>query len=153
MTFNKGRACDAVIRVLEARYGEPREGVPSPEQDRHAAPIELTFRIGKRLFAFQHTGIEPVAGHVQLQAGAKRLCQPIKAMLAGKLPPTEIFELRIPVKALQGLQTKDFQHVQRSLAGRVEATAPTRPLVPYSQYIVPIYHVQASGMPFEVSLH
>jgi hypothetical protein len=121
MMFNEGKACDAVIRVLEAREGQTREDLRSPEQDGHAAPIELTCRIGNRLFAFEHTGIEPFPGHVQLQAEAKRHFHPIEAMLAGKLPPTETFELRIPVRATQGLRTKDLQRVQGSLAAWVEA--------------------------------
>ncbi len=153
MTFNEGKACDAVIRVLEAREGQTREDLRSPEQDGHAAPIELTCRIGDRLFAFEHTGIEPFPGHVQLQAEAKRHFHPIEAMLAGKLPPTETFELRIPVKATQGLRTKDLQRVQGSLAAWVEATAPTLPLAPYGRYVVPIQSVQPPGVPFEVSLH
>jgi hypothetical protein len=63
-------------------------------------------------------------------------------MLAGKLPPTETFELGIPVKAMQGLRTKDLQRVQWSLAAWVEATAPTLPLAPYGRYVVPIQSVQ-----------
>jgi hypothetical protein len=153
MGFNEGKACDAVIRVLEARDGQTREGLRSPEQDGHAAPIELTCCIGKRLFAFEHTGIEPFPGHVQLQAEAKRHFRPIEAMLAGKLPPTETFELMIPVKAMQGLRMNDLQRVQRSLAAWVEATAPTLPLALYGRYVVPIQSVQPPGVPFHVSLH
>jgi hypothetical protein len=82
---NEGKACDAVIRVLEVREGQMRKDLRSPEQDRHAAPIELTCRIGDRLFAFEHTIIEPFSGHVQLQAEAERHFRPIEAMLAGKL--------------------------------------------------------------------
>ena len=70
MAFHEGKACDAVIRVLEAREGESRRDVRSPEKDGNPAPIELTCRIGDRLFAFEHTGIEPFAGHVKFEAEA-----------------------------------------------------------------------------------
>ena len=34
MAFHEGKACDAVIRVLEAREGQSRRDVRSPEKDR-----------------------------------------------------------------------------------------------------------------------
>ncbi|MFZ1961406.1 MAG: hypothetical protein WAU63_09185 [Methylovirgula sp.] len=73
LIFNEGKACDAVIHVLEAREGEMRQDVRFPERERHTAPIELTCRIGGQLFALEHTGIEPFAGHMQMEAEAERL--------------------------------------------------------------------------------
>jgi hypothetical protein len=60
-TFNEGKVCDAVIRRLEAREGHRRKDLRSPEREGHVAPVELICRIGDRLFAFEHTGIEPFA--------------------------------------------------------------------------------------------
>ena len=77
MAFHEGKACDAVIRVLEAREGQSRRDIRSPEKDGDPAPIELTCRIGDRLFAFEHTGIEPFAGHIKFEAEAKRHFDPI----------------------------------------------------------------------------
>ncbi len=42
MAFHEGKACDAVIRVLEARKGKSRRDVRSREKDGDPAPIELT---------------------------------------------------------------------------------------------------------------
>ena len=89
LSYNEGRACDAVVRVLEAREGRNRDNVRLPEQEHHGAPIELVCNIGDRLFALEHTGIEPFSGHMQMEAEADRLFRPIEAMLAGKLPSND----------------------------------------------------------------
>jgi hypothetical protein len=153
MAFHEGKACDAVIRALEAREGQSRREVRLPEQDGHPAPIELACWIGDHLFAFEHTGIEPFAGHVQLEAEAERHFRPIERMLAGKLPPTDVYELHIPAKATQGLRTRELQRMQTALANWVEATAPTIKAAPYGSYITPIQKVRPQGVPFDVSLH
>ena len=87
MAFHEGKACDAVIRVLEAREGESRRDLRSPEKDGDPAPIELTCRIGDRLFAFEHTGIEPFAGHVKFEAEAQAHLDPIRDHARRQLPP------------------------------------------------------------------
>lgn len=61
--FNEGRAGDAVIRRIEPREGCRRENDGrSPEWEGHAAPVEFACTIGGRLFAFEHTGLEPFPG-------------------------------------------------------------------------------------------
>jgi hypothetical protein len=153
MTFNEGKACDAVIRVLETREGQIREDLRFPEQEGHAAPIELTCRIGNRLFTVEHTGIEPFAGHVQLQAQADKHVRPIHTMLKGKLPPTETFELMIPAKATQGIRKRDLPNVQEALAAWVATTAPTLPIAPYAEHVTSQRNVRPPGVPFDVSLY
>jgi hypothetical protein len=125
----------------------------SPEQEGHAAPVELICRIGDRLFAFEHTGIEPFAGHVQLEAEAETHFRPIERMLAGRLPTSEDYELQIPVKATQGLRSRDLKRIQTALANWIEPIAPTLPPAPLGRYITPIQRVTPPGVPFEVSLH
>jgi hypothetical protein len=101
---------------LESREGKSRQNVRLPEQERHAAPIELACHIGDQLFALEHTGIEPFAGHMQMEAEAERLFRPIEMMLAGKLPPADTFELGIPINALQGMKKKELAQTQIALA-------------------------------------
>ena len=134
MAFHEGKACDAVIRVLEAREGESRRDLRSPEKDGDPAPIELTCRIGERLFAFEHTGIEPFAGHVKFEAEAPRHLDPIRDMLAGKLPPSDVFELHMSAMAMQGKRKREIEQIQIALAAWIEATAPTIKAAPYASY-------------------
>ncbi len=81
--FNEGKACDAVIRHIEAREGQPRGNIRFPEREKHAAPVELICQIGGRLYAFEHSGIEPFEQHTELEAKA----QPIRDRVHGLLPP------------------------------------------------------------------
>jgi hypothetical protein len=62
LRFNEGKACDAILRRLE-----------------------LACEIGDRLFAIEHTGIEPFAGHMQLEAEPGVHFRPIETMVAGHL--------------------------------------------------------------------
>jgi hypothetical protein len=94
--FNEGRACDAVIRYLERRNGKRRSQMRFPEQEHHSAPIEVAFSLSSTLFAMEHTGIEPFAGHTELQATAAVAVGPITQAVEGRLSPTEDFELHVP---------------------------------------------------------
>jgi hypothetical protein len=152
LRYNEGKACDAVIRVLEAREGKSRDNVRLPEKECHAAPIEFACNIGDRLFVLEHTGIEPFPGHMQMEAEADRLFAPIGTLLAGKLPPDDTFELGIPVNALHGLKKKGLAQIQTALIAWVESTAPTVPVAPYARYLRSIQKVQPPGVPFEVRL-
>src|SRR5215472_4138738 len=58
-----------------------------PEKQGHMAPIEVACRIGKRLFAFEHTRIEPFEGQIRLQADAPEHFNPVAERLAGILSP------------------------------------------------------------------
>jgi hypothetical protein len=149
--FNEGKACDAVIRRLEAREGKLREDVRFPERERHSAPVEIVCKIGETQVAFEHTGIEPFAGHVQMQAQAEERLGPIKTMLDGKLPP-DVIELMIPVLATQRISARDLPPIQRALAAWVEEKAPTLPVAPYARYKTTLAKVRPPGVPFPVSL-
>lgn len=75
--FNEGKACDAVIRRIEAREGHTRTELRFPEREHHSAPVELTCRIGHHLFAFEHTSIEPFERLTELEAKAGAHFKPI----------------------------------------------------------------------------
>jgi hypothetical protein len=76
---------------------------------RHAVPIEMTRAIDKMLFAFEHAGIEPFAGHLKLDAEADKHVRPIEELAAGKLPVADTFELHMPAGATQGMLLKDVR--------------------------------------------
>jgi hypothetical protein len=59
------------------------------------APIELTCSIGGQLFAFEHTGIAPFEGQIELETNAH--FQPLRDMFSGKIPQGEYYDLHVPV--------------------------------------------------------
>jgi len=59
-TFHEGKACDAVLRRIEAREMAVRRDVIFPEREHHAGPVELICNIGAQKYAVQHTIIEPI---------------------------------------------------------------------------------------------
>jgi hypothetical protein len=81
--LNEGKACDAVIRRIEARERHTRGNLRFPEREGHSAGVELTGTIGARLSAFEHTGIEPFEGHFELEAKAKVHFKPIQDRQSG----------------------------------------------------------------------
>jgi len=78
--FNEGKVCDAIIRHIEAREGSQRQNLRSPEQEGHAAPVELTCSIDRQLYAFEHSGIEPFEGQIEIEAKAH--FEPLRAALS-----------------------------------------------------------------------
>ena len=148
LNYNEGKACDAIIRRIEAREGRSREDVRFPEKEGHINPIELACRIGDRLFAFEHTGIEPFAGHMQMEAQAAFLFGPIERLLAGKLPPDDTFELLIPVHALREIRGQDLVNTQAALTAWAIVTAPSLPRAPYAKYLPSIRETRPPGVPF-----
>jgi hypothetical protein len=90
---------------------------------------------------------------MQMEGEAERLFRPIEAMLAGKLPPDDTFELGLPIDALQGLKKKGLAHAQTALAAWVEAAAPSVPTAPYGRYLRSSFSkMQPPGVPFAVRL-
>ncbi|MGH6794930.1 MAG: hypothetical protein ACREC0_03835 [Methylocella sp.] len=150
---NEGKCCDAIIRHIEARAGSIRQDLQLPERQGHSAPVELTCTLGDRLFAFEHTRIEPFEGHIRLQAEAPRHFRPVMERLAGVLPQTEDFELMIPAGATAGLHDRDLLRIQTALVNWISEIAPTLPIAPLGRYLTPIQKVTLPEVPFEVSLH
>ncbi len=150
---NEGKACDAVIRRIEDREGSSRHDVSLPEKERHAAPVEIACRIGERLFAFEHTRIEPFDGYIRLQSDAMVLFKPVEESLAGVLPHTESLHLIVPAKATQGLKRGQIEKMQQALGDWIIRMAPTLPLTPYGSYKPRQQSVRVPDVPFDVSLY
>ena len=151
--INEGKACDAVIRRIEAREGCPRSGFSLPERELHQAPVEAACRIGDKLFAFEHTRIEPFDGHIQLRVDALAHFKPIEERLAAILPDAESLHLLVPARATQSLKKRQIEPMQQALGDWIIQTRPTLPLVPYGDYRSPVQRVRAPGVPFAVSLY
>jgi hypothetical protein len=154
-TFNEGKACEAIIQCLEERANLPRACVRWPEQECHPFPVEAAFAIGEKLFAMEHTGIEPFRGHVRMNAEAGRHFDPIIDALNEFLGNTSLFELIIPAKGLQGRKMADVRTIQRVIIDWFKKTALTVPMVPFRNLEGPpsIGPITIPGVPFAVSLY
>jgi hypothetical protein len=150
--FNEGKACDAVLRRIEAREGYLRRDIRFPERELHQAPVELTCVIGDRLFAVEHTGIEPFEQHIELEAKAQAHFQPIQERLRGHLPAGEHFVLQVPATATLKLKPREIRQMQDALVEWVKKTAPTLPVVRLRSFVTPLQYVSLTGVPFEVFL-
>jgi hypothetical protein len=151
--FNEGKACDAVIRYIERREKKQRKEIKRPELDKNVPAnkrVELTFKIGTRLFALEHTGIEPFPGHIKSMVDSDKLFSPIQERLLGKLPNTELFKLCVS----SGVKIRNSQIIiiQEKLANWIEKIAPTLP-ISHSRIATPIAEFRDPAVPFEASLY
>ncbi len=149
---NEGKTCDAVLRHIEAREGGVRRDLIFPEKTHSVGPVELVCTVGARRFAFEHTRIEPFAGHIQLEAEAERHFKPITDRVASQLPAESRFELEVPVGAMLGLNDRAVRPIQDALVRWSLATAPGLPIAFPGRRILPIQKVTPPGVPFAVSL-
>jgi hypothetical protein len=151
--FNEGKACDAVIRYLETHNGGKRQDVRLPDKDGHLDPVELTCLLNGRLFAFEHTGIEPFEGQIQLGEHAAAFFKPIIDKLSNILPHTELYELYVPVDATRGLGSRDISGIQDKIIEWICAVAPMLPFNRTGRLVSPQKNVSVPGIPFPLSLY
>jgi hypothetical protein len=131
LTFNEGRACDAIIKLLEEREGAQRSNVRLHDHDKPGHTVELTFELGPRLYAMEHTGIEPFADFMKMDRESARLFDPIVAAVAHTVPANEVVDLNIPVGALT--TPKNRRAIQHALIQFILESIPTLPLCPYGE--------------------
>jgi hypothetical protein len=145
--------CEAIVRRLERQANAPRSGLRWPEQERHPFPVELAFSIANQLYALEHTGIEPFAGHVQMDAEAERHFVPITNALKDALGTDAVFELVIPANVFRGRKMPEIRRLQEALIAGVKTAAPTLPKRRYADYRGTGGAVSMEGVPFPVLLY
>lgn len=148
--FNEGKACDAVIRWIEESEGGSRGQLSLPEAEGHPAPIELTCMIGNQRFAFEHTGIEPFEGHIELEINAHFV--PLRQLCSGIVPRGEYWELRVPAHAMSHLKKGDQARVISALFDWISKEAPTLPLAPLRLRGQRVIRRADTAVPFDVTL-
>ncbi|MBU6444760.1 MAG: hypothetical protein KGR48_12725 [Alphaproteobacteria bacterium] len=151
--FSEGKACDAVMRVLEAREQGRRENLSSPEEQQHRAPIELMFTLNGQAYAMEHTGIEPFPGHVELTARIIRDLVPIQDMIAQQLKPSEHIYVEVPEAGLRSLKKADVRAFQDCLVRWVVERIPSEPTTKMGRYPTPYEPHVVPGVSFPVWLH
>jgi hypothetical protein len=99
------------------------------------APVELTCWIGGRLFAFEHTGIEPFEGQIKLESEAR--FKPLRDMFSGLIPKGEQYELYVPVRATLDLKKAQARSIILALSDWIRAEAPGLQLSPVGRFGTP----------------
>ncbi len=154
LPLNEGKACDAIIRLIEARDNAQRSNLhlhdAHPDPDRR---VELTFELGAALYAMEHTSIEPFADFMQMNGASSRLFEPIRRRVSPVVPAGEVWEMHIPLGALTGRDNKDLRRIQDALAHHVITTAPQVPIRSYADYIGDLRPVTPPNVPFLVNLY
>ena len=153
MDLYEGKACDAILRQLEGRQGAIRSNLRWPEDEHHAAPVELVCNIGNQLFAVEHTSIEPFGGLIRLNNQAQHLFDPITAAIAAVVPTDEVYELAIPALAMQGKSGREVRRIQEALIAWIKQTAPSLPKRRYVDYGTPSPPINLPNVPFPVQLY
>lgn len=94
---NEGKACDAVVKILEKFTGENRSNIRRPEKDGDGPPVELRIVLGIQEYAIEHTRIEAFEGQIQTGEVFAEVSRLIESSLSGKLPGPECYRLTMPV--------------------------------------------------------
>lgn len=149
--FNEGKACEAILRHIEQREGSVRRDLRFPEQEHHPAPVELTCLIGNRLFALEHTGIEPFEGQVEIEA--KSQFDQLRAIFATHTSTDEYYELEIPSGATLGLSRKQIEKVTLALHQWIDQIGQTLDLIQLGLRGTPTVRNADAAVPFDVKLY
>jgi hypothetical protein len=110
---NEGRACDAVVKLLESRSGHMRSDVWLPEKEGIAPLVDLRFRLGPRLYAIEHTRIETFHGQIQASVDFRQFIGPVIDELSGELPKPGIYNLYFPLPHRLGVAANQLEKVRR----------------------------------------
>ncbi len=83
---NEGKACDAVVKLLEKRTRKVRADVSCPEKTGIGPPVELRLHLGSQSYAVEHTQIEAFADQIHTAEEFGRFISPVTNELSGTLP-------------------------------------------------------------------
>ena len=97
MPRNEGKACDAVVRLLELRSGAARRDIRRPERDHVGPPVDLRLRLGNQEHALEHTLVEPFENHIKTGVVFREIIAYIRANTGDVLPGTPYYELHVPI--------------------------------------------------------
>jgi hypothetical protein len=117
--YNEGKAIDAVLGRIEAREGSSRLGdgwspddQQDPDKDRR---VDYVCTVGKQLYAFEHTGIEPFPNQIEMEVHNEKLFQPVIERFDNRTADVELWEFHHPVQASVGVSGSKIRQVQAAL--------------------------------------
>jgi hypothetical protein len=152
LIFHEGQSCDAVLRRLELRENATRANLQFHDYQGTNLAVELTCEIGGRLFALEHSGIEPFEGHLQLEANFERHLLPIRAEIVDALPDTKGLRLSIPADAFYNKRGAEVARIRRSVVDWVKEIAPETSAPKVGRRAQVVTAGIEEGLPFTVSL-
>ena len=94
---NEGKACDAVVRLLEKRTGETRTDIRHPEWDGFGPRVDLRLKLGSQEYAIEHTRIESIKNQIATVVVAKRIIGHIKKAIPEPFSSLAYYELQFPI--------------------------------------------------------
>ena len=157
---NEGKACDAVVRLLEQRTGQKRTNVRRPEMDHIGPPVEIRLNLGTQDYAIEHTHIEAFPGQIRTEAEFGRFINPVVEELSGTLPEPGAYHLYFPTDARIGVRADELERVQSDLKAwvrehsqRLQEENPHRPTRERNpRGFDGQYRAKPPGFPYEVTL-
>jgi hypothetical protein len=157
---NEGKACDAVVKLLEKRTGQDRADISHPEKNRIGAPVELRLKLGTQSYAIEHTRIEAFANQIHTAEEFGQFIIPVTNELSGTLPGPAVYNLYFPINARLGVEKNQLDKIRsdfikwvRENAQRLHEKNPERPTRERNPHgFDESYRATPPGFPFEVTL-
>jgi hypothetical protein len=156
---NEGKACDAIIRILEERTGEMRANVRRSENTQGIPPVEVDFQLGEDHFALEHTMLQTFAKQTYSAKQFYDLALDVVEKLSGQLPKPGAYKLSFPTFTTVGksMSLERARAVLRqwvvSAASELHAAHPERRPRNYEPHVHQAFATASpGGLPFEVSL-
>lgn len=157
---NEGKACDAVLRLLEESTKKIRADVSHPEIDGIGPPVELRLKLGTQSYAIEHTQIEAFAGQIRTGEEFGQFIRPAIDELSGTLPKPGVYHLYFPIDARLGVKADQRERIRRDFivwvrehAQRLHENNPEKPTKDRNpRGFNERYRAIPPGFPYEVTL-
>ncbi len=157
---NEGKACDAVVKLLETRTGKDRADLSHPERNGIGPPVDLRLTLGTQSYAIEHTLIEAYPDQIQTAVEFGQFINPIMNELSGTLPTPGVYDLYFPNDSRLRVRAKHWDRIRsdfiewvREHAARLHEKNPVRPTEELSPHgIEDEYRAKPPEFPYEVTL-
>ena len=114
---NEGKACDAVVRHIEACTGDTRKSLRHPETDHEGPPVDLRLKVGAQEYAIEHTLLQMYPNMIKYVGAFNTIHKFVGKRISGPLPGAVHYELHVPIKVSF---PRGKKHRERALHSLVE---------------------------------